>query len=125
MHKIKFNQLKLILRNLSIKKGDNIYLGIDLFKTADFLKVKKINRYEFVDEILDFFLKSIGKNGNLIIPVFNFQCVSQKKYSRKNSIGQSGALGALLLKKYYHHRTYHPFYSFLCFGKKKKKLHKN
>ena len=96
MHKIKFNKLKLILRNLSIKKGDNIYLGIDLFKITDFLNVKKINRYEFVDEILNFFLKSIGKNGNLIIPVFNFECVSQKKYSRKNSIGQSGALGALL-----------------------------
>ena len=120
MNKIKFDQLKKVLKSLSVKKSDNIYLGIDLFKIANFLKIKKINRFEFVEEILNFFLSEIGKNGNLIIPVFNFQCVKQKKYNQRSSGGQSGALGALLLKKYYQNRSYHPFYSFLCFGKKSK-----
>jgi len=120
VNKIKFDKLKKILKNLSVKKNDNIYLGIDLFKMADFLKIKKINRFEFVEEILKFFLNKIGKKGNLIIPVFNFQCVKQKKYDQRNSIGQSGALGALLLKRHYQNRSYHPFYSFLCFGKKSK-----
>ena len=120
MHKINFNKLEKVLKNLSVKKGDNIYLGIDLFKIADFLKVKKINRYKFVEELLNFFLSKLGKKGNLIIPVFNFECVKKKEFNQKESIGQSGALGSLLLKKYYQHRTYHPFYSFLCFGRKRK-----
>ena len=67
--------LKKILNNLKIRKGDNIYLGIDFFKLFETLNEKKINRFDFVNEILNFFLESLGKNGNLIIPVFNFSSV--------------------------------------------------
>tara|TARA_B100000965_G_scaffold406811_1_gene448916 strand:- start:12602 stop:13459 length:858 start_codon:yes stop_codon:yes gene_type:complete len=119
VNRIKKNILGKILNKLSVNKGDKIYLGIDLFKLASELKANKINRYDFVDQVLNFFLNKLGKSGSLIIPVFNFKCINEKKFNQKNSIGQSGALGALLLKKYYKFRTGHPFYSFLCFGKKK------
>ena len=76
-HNIKI--LEKILKNLKVKKGDNIYLGVDFFKLHETLDVKKINRFDFVKEILNFFLKSLGKNGNLIIPVFDFNSVVKKK----------------------------------------------
>ena len=111
--------LKKILNNLKIRKGDNIYLGIDFFKLFETLNEKKINRFDFVNEILNFFLESLGKNGNLIIPVFNFSSVRKKKFNQIRSSSDSGAFGGLLLKNYYSHRIGNPFYSFLCFGKKK------
>lgn len=118
MNKIKINVLKKILDNLEINKGDNIYLGIDFFKTAKTIGEKKITSKKFVDLFLNYFLKRLGKKGNLIIPVFNFNCVGEKKFNQKTSAGQSGALGNMLLKKYFYLRTDHPFYSFLCFGNK-------
>ena len=112
--------LNIILNNLKVKKGDNIYLGLDIFKLFKTLNEKEINRFDFVKEILSFFLENIGKKGNLIIPVFNFNSVSEKKFNQKLSSSDSGAFGKLLLKDYYNHRIGNPFYSFLCFGKKKK-----
>ncbi len=119
MKLVDYNILEKICNNLSIKKGDKIYLGLDLINLSKQLKAKKINRYILVEQILNFFLKKIGKEGSLIIPVFNFKCIKEKKFDRRNSDGQSGAFGALLLKKYYKFRTINPVYSFLCFGKKK------
>ncbi len=116
------NNIKIILKkisnNLEVKKGDNIYLGVDFFKLFKTLDSKKINRFDFVREILNFFLKSLGKDGNLIIPVFDFNSVVKKKFDQRYSSSDSGALGVLLLKDYYKHRIGTPFYSFLCFGKK-------
>jgi len=111
--------LKKILSNLKIKKGDNIYLGVDIFKLFDTLNDKGITRYHFVKQILNFFLDNLGKKGNLIIPVFNFKSVREKKFNQRLSSSDSGALGTLLLKDYYKYRIGNPFYSFLCFGKKK------
>jgi aminoglycoside N3'-acetyltransferase len=110
--------LNKILGNLKVKKSDNIYLGVDIFKLYKTFNSKKINRFDFVNEVLDFFLKKLGKNGNLIIPVFDFNSVIKKKFDQRYSSSDSGALGALLLKDYYKHRIGTPFYSFLCFGKK-------
>ena len=112
--------LNKICNNLNIKKNDNIYLGVDIFKLYKTFNLKKINRFDFVKEILNFFIKKIGKHGNLITPVFDFNSVIKKKFNQRNSSSDSGALGALLLKNYYEHRIGTPFYSFLCFGKKLK-----
>ena len=90
------NNIKIILKkisnNLEVKKGDNIYLGVDFFKLFKTLDSKKINRFDFVREILNFFLKSLGKDGNLIIPVFDFNSVV-KKFDQRYSSSDSGALG--------------------------------
>ncbi|MDB9768859.1 AAC(3) family N-acetyltransferase, partial [Candidatus Pelagibacter ubique] len=44
-----------------------------------------------------------------------------KKFHIIKSPGQSGLFGNILLKKYSNFRTYHPIYSFLCFGNNSKK----
>ena len=113
-----------ILKNLNIKKGDNIYLGLDFLKLYKLLDIKKIDRNQFVELILKFFLFHIGAKGNLVIPVFNFDCVLKKKFHIVKSPGQSGVLGNMLLKKYSNFRTSHPIYSFLCFGNDYKKYKK-
>ena len=120
---INFDHIERILDKLNIK-NNNIYLGVDYFVLIKILKPKNINYFEATDIILDFFLKKIGKFGNLIIPVFNFDCIHKKKFNIIKSPGQTGVLGNLLLKKYPHLRTDHPLYSFLCFGKNSKKYKK-
>ena len=41
-----------------------------------------------------------AKNGNLVVPVFNYDCIPDKKFHILKSSGQSGLLGNILLKKY-------------------------
>ena len=110
-----------ILKNLKIKEGHNIYLGLDLLRLYKFLDIKKIDLYEFTDQILNFFLSYLGKKSNLVVPVFNFDCISKKKFHIIKSPGQSGLFGNILLKKHSNFRTFHPVYSFLCFGNNSKK----
>jgi|MDSV01.2.fsa_nt_gb aminoglycoside N3'-acetyltransferase len=125
---INLDPVKYTLENLDLE-SKNIYLGIDFFSLAKYLKIKNFNYLEATEYILNYIKKTLGNDGNIIIPVFNFDCVSQKIFSIINSEGQSGAFGNILLKKFYNHRTYHPLYSFLCLGKKfkdyKKKRNQN
>tara|TARA_B100000963_G_scaffold350223_1_gene360216 strand:+ start:698 stop:1588 length:891 start_codon:yes stop_codon:yes gene_type:complete len=116
-HKIQFLNL---LNHFKITKGSNIYVGIDILRIAKLLKYNSKNLHNLADTILKFLMKHVGKSGTIVIPVFNFECVSQNKFDRKNSVGQSGMFGNLLLKKFYKFRTRHPMYSFLVFGKKSK-----
>ncbi len=113
--------LNLIIDKIGVKKSDNIYLGLDLMKLSLNLGLKNFTNEIISEIILKEFLKKIGKNGSLVIPVFNFDCIKDKYFDRKYSKGQSGALGNFLLKKYYKNRSKHPMYSFLFFGKNKSK----
>ena len=113
-----------ILSKFNIKKGSNIYVGIDILMVAKYLKYQSKNLHDLADIFLKFLIKHVGKSGTIVIPVFNLDCVPSKKFDRKNSPGQSGMFGNLLLKKYYKYRTKHPMYSFLVFGKKSKKYMK-
>ncbi len=120
-NKIQFLNL---LNQFKIKKGSNIYVGIDMLRIAKLLKYNSKNLHNLADNILKLLIKHVGKTGTIVIPVFNLDCVPSKKFDRKNSPGQSGMFGNLLLKKYYKYRTKHPMYSFLVFGKKCKKYMK-
>ncbi len=116
---INIDSLKYTLDNLKLA-NKNIYLGVDFFSLIKHFKIKNYNYFEVTEYILKYIQKTLGAEGNIIIPVFNFDCVSQKKFHFASSIGQSGAFGNILLKKFFKLRTYHPMYSFLCFGKNAK-----
>ena len=113
------NKINNIFSNLKLKRNDKIHLSIDLVKLHAFLKIKNINFSKFSYLLLKLIQKKIGKNGIIAIPVFNFSCIKLKKFSKKNSPGETGSFGNLLLKKYFKNRTYHPINSFLIFGKNK------
>ena len=118
--KINLDPLEIILDKLKIN-NKNIYLGVDFFLLVKELKPKNIGYIETTEFILNYFIKRIGQLGNLVIPTFNFDCISEKKFDIINSQSQSGVFGNILLKKYAHLRTSHPIYSFLCFGNNSKK----
>lgn len=121
--KINLDPLNIILDKLEFN-NKNVYLGVDFILLVKELKPQNINYIDVSEFILNYFIKKIGKSGNLIIPVFNFDCVLEKKFDVVNSPGQSGVLGNILLKKYSLLRTSHPMYSFLCFGNISKKYKK-
>ena len=117
-------KLNIILDNLNIKKGENIYLGIDFMKLSSTFKLHKYNNEKIANSILELILKKIGKKGNLTIPVFNFDTVKTGFFNMQKTSGQSGVFGNLLLKKHYKKRSKHPLYSFLFFGRKNKEFRK-
>ena len=121
--KINLDPLNIILDKLEFNKK-NVYLGVDFILLVKELKPQNINYTDVAEFILNYFIKKIGKSGNLIIPVFNFDCVLEKKFDVINSPGQSGVLGNILLKSHSNLRTSHPMYSFLCFGNNFKKYKK-
>ena len=118
----KFRILEKILKQHQIKKGDKLYLGIDLMYLSLASKIPRNKMEQFSFQILDYILKKIGKEGSLIIPVFDESSVKRKFFDRKNSMGQTGIFGNYLLKKKFKNRTFHPLSSFLIFGKEKKKV---
>ena len=126
--KINIDPLKYTLDNLGIE-NKNVYLGVDFFSLTKHLMIQNYNYFEVTEYILNYIKRNLGNDGNIIIPVFNFDSVSKKKFHKIYSDGQSGAFGNILLKKYFNLRTYHPMYSFLCFGnnfnKYKKKKNRN
>ena len=121
--KINLDPLNIILDKLELN-SKNVYLGVDFILLVKELKPQNVNYTDVAEFILNYFIKKIGKFGNLIIPVFNFDCVLEKKFDAINSPGQSGVLGNILLNNYSHLRTSHPMYSFLCFGNNFKKFKK-
>ena len=120
INKINKKKLSIVFDRFKISKGSNIYIGVDILALAKFLNFQSKNFENFAEIFLKLLLNKVGKSGTVVVPVFNFDCVSKKKFDRKNSVGQSGMFGNLLLRKFYKFRTKHPMYSFLVFGKNSK-----
>ena len=89
---------------------------------AKYLKYQSKNLHDLAD-IFKILNKTCGKIGDIVIPVFNLDCVPSKKFDRKNSLAKWN-VWKFTIKKYYKYRTKHPMYSFLVFGKKSKKYMK-
>ena len=115
-------KIKKILIKADINKGDNIYLGVDLMRVCFLLGLKKANFKLISDTLLEEVLKKIGKNGQLLIPVFSFESLKKKFFDSKTTKSDTGEFGNCLIKKNYTHRSFHPVYSFLYYGKKKNKF---
>jgi len=122
MDKISTEAINKILDNFNIGSESNVYLTIDILQLASHLGLIKSNLEIFSNSFLDFFLKRIGENGSLIIPVFNEDCIKTGFFDRKKSPGQSGGFGNFLLNNNFKNRTKHPYVSFLVFGKDSSKL---
>ena len=76
--KLNLDFLKIILDGLKLD-NKNIYLGVDFFSLVKKIKLENISYIEASEEILNYFINRIGKSGNLVIPVFNFECIQKKK----------------------------------------------
>lgn len=68
--------------------------------------------------ILESFLKAVGKEGTLLLPLFNFDFCNGKAFDISNTTSQMGALTEVARQYPSAVRTGHPVYSFAVIGKR-------
>jgi len=107
-------ELSLRWKKVGINEGDTILLHSDI--TRLLMEFKKKNVKILPINILESFLESIGANGTLILPLFNFDFAKGIKFNFNKTPSKMGLLTeeARLYKGSV--RTGHPIYSFAVIG---------
>lgn len=104
----------------SIHKGDILYVISDVLELA---KVCRENGEKFnAKQFLQSLMQKVGKEGTILLPVFNWDFCRGIPFDYANTPGKTGALGNVALKDKDFTRTKHPIYSFAVWGKEKKEL---
>ena len=106
-----------------IPKNSTIYLEIDLIRLKDFFL--KHNNKKVLNFIFNQFKKIIGKKGNLIVPSFTYSWgkdSNTKIFDLKKTLPKTGVFPNFLMNKKKVLRTNDPMFSFLIYGKDRKKL---
>ncbi len=97
-----------------ISKGSIVLLHSNISNTLR--RIKRSGAKPSVDIILDSFLKAVGSDGTLVLPLFNFEFTQGVAFDIQQTPSQMGALTELAR----HHpaaiRTGHPIYSFVAIG---------
>jgi len=113
------------LLNLGIKKGDAVYLGIDMGRLKyPFNAVEYIGKYGvkgYRDECCNYIFSKIssivGKTGSILVPTFTYSYArSGVPYSSINSPSELGPFTEYFRKKHSTYRTEHPLFSVACWG---------
>jgi len=105
-----------------IGPGDTILLHSDLRRLI--FNYKKRGLTIRIDEILNSFIETLGKEGTLILPTFNFGFLHGHTFDINNTISETGLLSEFARKLNVGSRTNHPVYSFYVIGRHEK-LFKN
>lgn len=117
MHKDFIN----FLDTLDIKNGDTVYIASDITRVLLFHK-KKNHKFN-PNDLIDYFLMRVGKEGNLLFPTFNWGFCSGRGFNYKETPSESGSLSKLALNRNDFIRTKHPIYSFSVKGKEQEILY--
>lgn len=100
-----------------IEKGDTVLLHSSL---SDFIRhLKSENKFVTPQDILESFILSVGSNGTLILPTFNFDFTKGKTFDIRNTRSETGALTEIARLHKDFIRTGHPLFSFAVTGKLK------
>ena len=115
---IKQNYLIKFFKKIGLKNGDTVFVASDIVSLIIFFKKKKLNLdlKFFTDSLIE----TVGNNGTLLFPTFNWGFCSGKIFNIKKTPSKCGALTNYVLKRDDFLRTKHPIYSFVVYGKKKK-----
>lgn len=97
-----------------IEHGDTVLIHSNIKRTL--VKIRRKGVKISPEDILQSFLQSVGSNGTLILPLFNFDFPKTRHFDFRNTPSQMGVLteagrlypGAI--------RTGHPIYSFAVIG---------
>ena len=102
-----------LLKDLNIKKGDDLMIHGDAGIIAQ-LNLKNKKRFKFFfNEIINF----VGKKGTILVPSFTYSFCKTKIYNPKKSKSEVGMFGEEFRKLKISKRTNHPIFSFSIFGK--------
>ncbi len=104
----------------SIHEGDILYVISDVLELA---KVCRDNGEKFdAQQFLQSLIQKVGKEGTILLPVFNWDFCRGITFDYRCTPGKTGALGNVALKNKEFIRTKHPIYSFAVWGKGQKEL---
>lgn len=103
-------------QNSGIEKGDVVLVHSSLSRLIREVK-KKYDILISPQDVYDSLLNAIGKNGTLILPLFNFDFPKTKFFDIRISPSHMGALTEIGRKNKNAVRTGHPIYSFSIIGK--------
>ena len=98
-----------------VKKGDTLLLHSNISRWSRILLKSKIKNP--LDIILNSFLKALGDEGTLILPLFNFDFNKGVTFDIFSTPSQMGALTEYGRLKNNAKRSGHPVYSFCAIGK--------
>ena len=98
-----------------LTQGNTVLIHSNILRTLSVLK--KNNYKPSVETILESFLYSVGKEGTILFPLFNFNFTNNSIFNIDSTKSQMGALTEVARKKYNLIRTGHPVYSFGVIGK--------
>ena len=103
-----------------LKKNENILLHSSFKRTFNDLKQEgyKFNPEDILDSLLDL----VTPDGTLVLPTFNFDFNTIKKYDYYNTKSQMGIVTELARQRSDFTRTLNPVYSFAVYGKYKNYL---
>lgn len=117
-----FSELKRVLSELGIKKGDIVYVASDatllLTEARKKYGVKTSKERDmFLNCLVDSLQEIVGTEGTLLFPVFTWAFCRGKGFDVKSTPGEVGALNNwVLAKRLDFRRTQHPLYSFMVWG---------
>ena len=114
------------LRKIGIRRGDTIYLGVNLGKTFLsykknlFLKVDMYSlRVKCCEVIFNCLKELVGNDGTIIVPTFSFSFIENKKFDIKKTPSSLGFFENFFLKQKKIKRSCHPINSISVWGKNK------
>ena len=97
-----------------IEDGDVVLLHSYIVRTLGLLK--RNGFHPSVDIILESFLQAVGKNGTLLVPLFNFDFTSGIPFDMNTTKSHMGALTEAARNHTNAVRSGHPVYSFCAIG---------
>ena len=106
---------KEIPSHLGLRRGGVVFVSSDITNLG--LNCMEHGEKFSTNALIDAFLDTIGPNGTLIFPTYNWGFCQGKTFDYHKTKCETGALGITALKRPDFKRTRHPIYSFAVAGK--------
>ena len=123
MNNLVINELSEKWQKSGINKGDLILLHSNITRLLLDFKSRGIKLD--LNLIIESFLTSVGSQGTLLLPLFNFNFTKGETFNIKSTPSKMGVLTEYFRKNFNIIRTGHPIYSFAVYGRKANHFFKN
>ena len=109
-----------VIESLPIEKGEILDVASDMFPIIISCRRKK-EKFD-PDRLIDSLQQKVGKDGTVLIRVWNWDFCHGTPFSIKETPSRVGALGNVALARGDFKRTQHPLYSYMVWGKHQEEL---
>lgn len=109
------NSLANAWRQCGVSKGDTLLLHSNIKRTL--VRFRRQGVKLMPEHVLESFKRSLGEDGTLLLPTFNFNFPTTQRFDIRNTPSQMGALTEVGRLSPDSIRTGHPIYSFAVLGR--------